>query len=277
MTAVPGEPRGSQRFEVTRGAGGAVHFALASAAARCTVATFERATAVVALSGARKDVQAAVFRPEGSSVVLGPGATAALEPGDTLLLAAGRPRGAVSLAGAVVRSVPQARLDVREMAERAHESLAGAAAVAARYAPVPPRGPRRFTAWFRASTAGAARVRDDFGLFCSALHLRQQAVDDVALALTEVLDNVVEHGYRGAAGVVVVQARLAREGGLRVDVRDRAPAFDPLSVPAPDPSPPLAERRAGGLGVHLLKGLVDVVRYERRAGENRLTFHKRIE
>ncbi|MCI0521701.1 MAG: ATP-binding protein, partial [Chloroflexi bacterium] len=58
-------------------------------------------------------------------------------------------------------------------------------------------------------------------------------------------------------------------------LRDRAPAFDPRSVPAADTSLPLAARPPGGLGVHFMRQSVDDIRRRARpGGGNELTLIK---
>jgi anti-sigma regulatory factor (Ser/Thr protein kinase) len=68
-----------------------------------------------------------------------------------------------------------------------------------------------------------------------------------------------------------------REGPLvEVTVADDGPAFDPLARPDPVVTEPLERRQPGGLGIALVKALMDEVRYERTT-RNVLTMRKRIE
>jgi anti-sigma regulatory factor (Ser/Thr protein kinase) len=55
---------------------------------------------------------------------------------------------------------------------------------------------------------------------------------------------------------------------------DEAPAFDPTDAPAPDLDSPWDQRRAGGLGCHLLRQMMDEVKYARRERGNVLTLLK---
>ncbi len=58
-------------------------------------------------------------------------------------------------------------------------------------------------------------------------------------------------------------------------VEDDAVAFNPLEREAPDLNAPLEDRPIGGLGVHLVRKLMDDVRYERAGARNILTMRKR--
>jgi serine/threonine-protein kinase RsbW len=102
------------------------------------------------------------------------------------------------------------------------------------------------------------------------------AVSDVVLAINEAATNIVVHGYQKAPGLIEIEVR--RKGGfLEVDVRDHAPAFDPTTVPAPDLTLPLDQRPYGGLGIFLIRKLVDKVIYRITAqGGNELTLVKRL-
>ena len=59
-------------------------------------------------------------------------------------------------------------------------------------------------------------------------------------------------------------------------VEDDGPAFDPLLLPAPDVAASLEERKVGGLGVFLVRQMMDAVRYQRVATRNQLRMTKRL-
>lgn len=101
------------------------------------------------------------------------------------------------------------------------------------------------------------------------------ALYDVILAVDEAATNIVVHGYRGQPGMIEIEVR--REGdALRVCLRDQAPPFDPHSVPPPDLSLPLEERPLGGMGIHMMKQLVDrVIHRVPPQGGNELTLIKK--
>lgn len=94
---------------------------------------------------------------------------------------------------------------------------------------------------------------------------------ELRLVSEELLTNVINHG---AAGGVAPQVRFAlfeREDEIVIHFDDDGPAFDPLSLPPPDVRAPLEQRKIGGLGVHLVRELMDSVSYRREKGWNRLT------
>jgi len=98
----------------------------------------------------------------------------------------------------------------------------------------------------------------------------------VNLALDEVVTNIVRHGFDDPAGQLLEAHILAEKGELTTVVTDPGRRFDPMDVPPPDLTAPLAERSLGGLGVHLVRNLMDRVEYRRENEKNVLTLHKRI-
>jgi len=65
----------------------------------------------------------------------------------------------------------------------------------------------------------------------------------------------------------MIQVRVERDGDrLAVRVRDETPLFDPTRHPLPDVTLPLEERRLGGLGIFLIRQVMDEVVLPRHAG-----------
>jgi len=101
----------------------------------------------------------------------------------------------------------------------------------------------------------------------------------VELGLEEVFINVVTHGLEGmdaASQSVTVDLRLDG-GALQVAIEDPGPPYDPLGqAPVADTTAGMETRRMGGLGVHLVRTLMDDVQYERRDGRNRFVMTARL-
>jgi len=107
--------------------------------------------------------------------------------------------------------------------------------------------------------------------------LEAKLVFNLNLVLDELVTNTVSYGYDDAAPHDI-EITLRREDGLLTLVlEDDARAFNPLDAPDPDLDASLEKRRVGGLGVHLVRTLMDTVDYHRVADRNRLVMTKRIE
>jgi serine/threonine-protein kinase RsbW len=98
----------------------------------------------------------------------------------------------------------------------------------------------------------------------------------VNLALDEVVTNVVVHGFDNPADQEVEARITVRDGIITAEVEDAGRPFNPLDAPAPDLNASLDERTVGGLGIHLVKSLMDRVEYRREGEKNVLTVRKRI-
>ena len=96
------------------------------------------------------------------------------------------------------------------------------------------------------------------------------------LALEEAVTNVILYAYpAGADGLVNIEAVL-REHSLEFIITDSGVAFDPTVVPEADTTLSAAERAIGGLGIHLVRQIMDEVRYQRLDDKNILTLIKNI-
>jgi serine/threonine-protein kinase RsbW len=109
-----------------------------------------------------------------------------------------------------------------------------------------------------------------------AERLAADAAPAFELALEEVFLNVVTHGSPGGTVPTVEVVLRRRDGELALVVADDGPAFDPLTLPSPDLTGGVAERPVGGLGVVLVRRLMDLVSYRRIGGRNELTMTKRV-
>ena len=97
----------------------------------------------------------------------------------------------------------------------------------------------------------------------------------VNLALEELWLNVVNHGH--GDGIHEVEIELtSEEESLTIEITDDGKPFDPLhDAPIPDVIGSLNERSMGGLGVHLVRTMMDEMRYRREGGRNHLILVKR--
>jgi len=121
-----------------------------------------------------------------------------------------------------------------------------------------------------------AEVVQGFEAFCREGNVPRVVANAADVALEEHLTNVLGYGYEpGAAHEVVVELRI--DGGcLHMEVRDDGKSFNPLTLPDPDISLPLEEKPIGGLGLHLIRHLMDEVSYARVDERNVFRMKKRL-
>jgi len=97
----------------------------------------------------------------------------------------------------------------------------------------------------------------------------------IQLAVEEAVTNVVTHGYEGPDGNVSVQCISSPEI-VTITITDTGAAFDPTKIPPADVTADLDHRNIGGLGVHLIRSVMDEIRYSREMDANQLTLVKRL-
>ncbi len=112
--------------------------------------------------------------------------------------------------------------------------------------------------------------------FWAATALPPTAAHPFEVALEEIFMNVATHGS-SAGRIACVEVSLALEHGeFTLAIDDDGPAFDPLTLPAPNVHARLEDRRVGGLGVYLVRQMMDAVSYVREGSHNRLRMSKRL-
>ena len=110
---------------------------------------------------------------------------------------------------------------------------------------------------------------------CRAEGLAEAIVIDLRVVAEEVLTNVAKYAFEpGVAPAVELRVSFT-EGAALLEFRDEGRAFDPLGEPPPDLGLPPEERPLGGLGLALVRALVDEALYEREQGANVLRLVKR--
>lgn len=105
--------------------------------------------------------------------------------------------------------------------------------------------------------------------FASAQRLSPAATGDLTLIAEELFTNCVKYGG-GPEGVAIGLDRQGAEVTLRL-VDPGARPFDPTAAPAADVAAPIEARRAGGLGIHLVRSIARELRYAREGGANVVT------
>lgn len=110
--------------------------------------------------------------------------------------------------------------------------------------------------------------------------LAPTALFDLHLALDEVLTNVVSYGYDDTRQhEIVVRLALPSVDGtprIEVEVEDDGRPFNPLEAAAPDVNAPVEERPIGGLGIYLVRRVMDDLEYRRQQGKNVLVMRKTV-
>ncbi len=98
----------------------------------------------------------------------------------------------------------------------------------------------------------------------------------VRMALEELFTNAVKHGPRNAPNVLISVEHRGKEIAVAFTEFD-VDRFDIREAPAVDVERPLDERTPGGLGIHLVRQVVDRIEYEYSGRTGRTTLVKTLE
>ena len=113
-----------------------------------------------------------------------------------------------------------------------------------------------------------ASVGAAFAEFADAHALPAAVRRSLNVVLDELLTNAIAYGLAGReAGEVTVDVALSPDR-LTVTLTDDGKPFDPFGRAVPDTALSVEERPIGGLGIHLVRRLMDEVSYQRRADRN---------
>jgi anti-sigma regulatory factor (Ser/Thr protein kinase) len=122
--------------------------------------------------------------------------------------------------------------------------------------------------------AELARVSQRLNEFGAHQRLGAQVLHDLNLALEEILANIISYGYADNREHEITVSLDAQPGEVRVDVEDDGRPFNPLESPEPYSGDSLDDRPVGGLGIHLVRALMDGLEYRRQGDRNLLTMKK---
>ena len=111
---------------------------------------------------------------------------------------------------------------------------------------------------------------------CETIGLGMSEAMQLNLAMEEAVVNVMNYAYpAGEKGDINIEAQ-ANDVELKFVISDNGIAFDPTSKESVDTSLDVDERPIGGLGIHLIRNLMDSINYERTDGKNVLTLLKKL-
>ena len=123
-----------------------------------------------------------------------------------------------------------------------------------------------------ADSAAMAKVQAAVDAFCETHEMAPRPAYVLALVVEELVTNVVNHAYKGTRGGPVTVFVGEEAGAIVGEVSDDGPPFDPTVASTPDTAAALDERPIGGLGVHIVKTLVERLDYARDGDRNVVRF-----
>jgi len=102
-----------------------------------------------------------------------------------------------------------------------------------------------------------------------------KAQNELLMAAEEIFINIASYAYSPGVGLAWINASV-KDGTITIEFRDRGYPFDPLAKRDPDVTLSAEKRQVGGLGIFMVKKIMDEVSYRRENGENILTIRKKL-
>lgn len=133
------------------------------------------------------------------------------------------------------------------------------------------------TVQFTAKFEFLDEIREFVGDIARSGGFTDKEVYNIQLATDEAASNIIEHAYEGVSdGLLDISCGVVGSA-ITIVLVDHGESFDPSEIPAPDLKADLSERKIGGLGIFLMRKLMDEVHYKAEPGKNSntLTMTKR--
>lgn len=118
------------------------------------------------------------------------------------------------------------------------------------------------------------RVNSIFESFATQHEIGGRLRYHLLVSIEEILTNIIKYGF-DEQGVhpIHITFRLVLEN-VEMEFEDRGREFNPLEVDEPNLETAIEDRQLGGLGIHLVKKMVDVAEYRREGDRNILLLRK---
>ena len=129
---------------------------------------------------------------------------------------------------------------------------------------------------FPADKKEVGRVVDFINGFLEKKDMNSKIISQIDITVDEICSNIFNYAYKDKKGQVLVEISY-KDNAVTIRFVDTGVKFNPLEKEDPDVNLSLQERKVGGLGIYLVKQLMDDVKYEYSPKkENILTIIKKV-
>lgn len=129
----------------------------------------------------------------------------------------------------------------------------------------------------KSRTENLTTVREFVSSAVEEVNIPQDIAGDIVLAVDEACTNIIKHAYKFIPdGDITIKLKYS-EKKITVEITDQGSPFSPDTVPTPDLKKYFEEKRVGGLGMYLMKSLMDDVHYKSVPGKyNQVLLTKKL-
>jgi len=127
-----------------------------------------------------------------------------------------------------------------------------------------------------ASTEHLSEVRDFVASYARQFSFDDQQIQDIRLAVDEAYTNIIKHAYKYDASKKVEINLGSDDDTFWISLRDDGNSFDTKHYSKPDLRERIKRKKRGGVGVYLIKELMDEVEYRKRGNQNEIRMEKKL-
>ena len=113
----------------------------------------------------------------------------------------------------------------------------------------------------KSKTENLSSIRDFVSSYAREAGIDQEIIEKIILAVDEACTNIMKHAYKSVSeGEIIIKVKFDKHK-FTIVIRDFGNSFEADKVPDPDLKRYYKEKRVGGLGMYLMKTLMDDVQY----------------
>ncbi len=129
----------------------------------------------------------------------------------------------------------------------------------------------------KSKTDNLSIIRDFVSKSATEAGINADVIENIILAVDEACTNIIKHAYKSfPEGELIIKTK-STSSRFTVSITDYGSSFEPDSIPEPDLQKYYRQRRVGGLGMYLMKTLMDDVKYVSKPGKyNEVLLSKNI-
>ena len=112
--------------------------------------------------------------------------------------------------------------------------------------------------------------------FGQSIGLSKKLIFQINLALDELFTNIVSYGFPEGNEHWIDFVLSFENDAVFISIEDNGIPFDPVAAPTSGSTPPIENCQIGGLGLHIVKKIMDEIAYERKGDKNVISIKKRV-
>ena len=127
-----------------------------------------------------------------------------------------------------------------------------------------------------ADVKNLSEVLEFIDSFLESVNCSPKAQMQIDTSVEEIFVNIASYAYPEGKGTADIDIYLTNNNTVCIELTDSGKPFNPLANVDPDTSLTASERKIGGLGIFMVKKMMDKVEYVRHDNCNKLYLYKKI-